>query len=265
MLGLSGPTALPIEFGSEWHVRSHGWSGNAPATDEEAIDRILDAAEAIIGRTRSSMRIADVARSLGVTRQTVYRYFPSTEALLIVSAMRSANGILDQFAAHLSELTEPAEAIIEGVAFAAEQLAGDRQMEHLLTSRTQGGSTAMLTSDTAMAFGRSMLHQLNVDWEKHGYDEAALEELAEIGLRTLHSILSDPGQPRDGIALRRFVRPLAGSGNRLPPAGSSNGRHASPCAGPDAPSALGGILTSRSGWVRLRPRLMLHHRANRVQ
>lgn len=79
-------------------------------------------------------------------------------------------------------------------------------MEHLLTSRTQGGSTAMLTSDTAMAFGRSMLHQLNVDWEKHGYDEAALEELAEIGLRTLHSILSDPGQPpRDGIALRRFV------------------------------------------------------------
>ncbi len=47
----------------------------------------------------------------------------------------------------------------------------------------------MLTSDTAMSFGRLMLHQLNVDWEKHGYDEAALDELAEIGLRTLHSLL----------------------------------------------------------------------------
>ncbi len=187
-------------------MRSHGWSGNAPATDEEAIDRILDAAETIVAERGPSLRIADVARTLGVTRQTVYRYFPSAETLLIVSAMRSANGFLDQFAAHLGELTEPAEAIVEGVAFAVEQLTGDRQIEHLLTSRTRDGSTAMLTSDTAMTFGRSMLHQLNVDWEKHGYDEAALDELAEIGLRTLHSLLTDPGQPpRTGIELRRFV------------------------------------------------------------
>ncbi len=187
-------------------MRSHGWSGNTPATDEEAIDRILDAADAIIAERGSSLRIADVARALGVTRQTVYRYFPSAEALLIVSAMRSANGFLDQFAAHLSELTEPAAAIVEGVAFAAEQLAEDRQIEHLLTDRARGGSAATLTSDTARTFGRSMLHQLNVDWEKHGYDEAALDELAEIGLRTLHSLLIDPGQPpRDGIELRRFV------------------------------------------------------------
>jgi AcrR family transcriptional regulator len=187
-------------------VRSHGWSGNAPATDEEAIDRIIDAANAIVAERGPSLRIADVARALGVTRQTVYRYFPSAESLLIVSAMRSANGFLDQLAAHLSELSEPAEAMVEGVAFAAEQLAGDRQMDHLMTVRTQSGSSAMLTSDTAMSFGRSMLHQLNVDWDKHGYDEAALDELAEIGLRTLHSLLVDPGQPaRDGIELRRFL------------------------------------------------------------
>jgi hypothetical protein len=44
-------------------VRSHGWSGNAPATDEKAIDRILDAADDIIAERGSSMRIADVART----------------------------------------------------------------------------------------------------------------------------------------------------------------------------------------------------------
>jgi AcrR family transcriptional regulator len=187
-------------------VRSHGWSGNAPSSDEEAIDRILDAAETIMAERGNSIRITDVARALGVTRQTVYRYFPNPETLLIVSAMRTANGFLDQFAAHLSELTEPAEAIVEGVAYAVEQLAGDRQFEHVLSSRTSDGATAMLTSDTAMAFGRSMLHQLNVEWDKHGYDEDALEELAEIGLRTLYSLLTDPGQPpRTGIELRRFV------------------------------------------------------------
>jgi AcrR family transcriptional regulator len=187
-------------------VRSHGWAGNVPATDDEAINRILDAADDIIAERGSSVRIADVARALGVTRQTVYRYFPSSEALLIVCTMRSANGFLDQFADHISGLTEPTTAIVEGVTFAAETLAGDRQIEHLLSRRTQGGSSTTLTSDTAMAFGRSMLHRLDVDWEKHGFDEAAIDELAEIGLRTLHSILIDPGQPpRDGIALRRFV------------------------------------------------------------
>jgi len=44
-------------------VRSHGWSGNAPATDEEAIDRILDAAEAIVAERGSALRMADVSNS----------------------------------------------------------------------------------------------------------------------------------------------------------------------------------------------------------
>lgn len=187
-------------------MRSHGWSGNAPATDEEAIDRILDAAADIIADRGSSMRIADVARTLGVTRQTVYRYFPGTEALLIGSAMRSAHGFLDQLAEHISGLTEPVAAMVEGVAFAAETLAGDQQIANLLRHGARDGSNVSLTSDTARAFGRSMLHRLDVDWDKYGFDEAALDELAEISLRTLHSILIDPGQPpRDGIALRRFV------------------------------------------------------------
>ena len=187
-------------------MRSHGWSGNAPATDEEAIDRILDAADVIIAEQGSSMRITDVARRLGVTRQTVYRYFPGTEAMLIGSAMRSAHGFLDQLAEHISGITEPVAAIVEGVAFAAETLAGDRQIDNLLRHGARDGASVSLTSDTARAFGRSMLHRLAVDWDTHGFDEAALDGLAEIALRTLHSILLDPGEPpRDGVALRRFV------------------------------------------------------------
>ena len=187
-------------------MRSHGWSGNAPATDEEAIDRILDAADDIIAERGSSVRIADVARTLGVTRQTVYRYFPGTKELLLASAMRSANGFLDQLADHISGLTEPAAALIEGVAFAVETLADDTQFANLLRDRSQNGSTVSLTSDTAKVFSRSMLHRLAVDWESQGYDEQALDELAELGLRTFHSMLVDRGRPpHDGIALRRFV------------------------------------------------------------
>jgi AcrR family transcriptional regulator len=187
-------------------MRSHGWSGNTPATDEEAIDRILDVTDEIIAEGGSSVRIADVARTLGVTRQTVYRYFPGNEELLLASAMRSAHGFLDQLAEHISGLTEPAAALVEGVAFAVEKLGDDPQFANLLRNGSRSGSTVSLTSDTARAFGRSMLHRLDVDWESQGYDEEALDELAELGLRTFHSMLVDPGQPpRDGIALRRFL------------------------------------------------------------
>ncbi|GAA4540494.1 TetR/AcrR family transcriptional regulator [Mycobacterium paraffinicum] len=187
-------------------MRSHGWAGNTPATDEEAIDRILDAADNIIAEHGSSMRLTDVARHLGVTRQTVYRYFPGTEALMVASAMRSAHGFLDQLATHISGFTEPAAALVEGVAFAVENLAGESQIKHLLRTGAREGQTVSLTSDTARAFSRSMLHRLGVDWAMHGFDEAALDELAEMGLRTLHSILLDPGEPpRQGAELRRFV------------------------------------------------------------
>lgn len=188
-------------------MRSHGWSGNAPASDEEAVTRILDAADALLAERGGALRLTDVARSLGVTRQTVYRYFPGSDAMLIASAMRSADGLIDRLILRISGVTEPVAAMVESVAFAAETLAGDRQFEALLAGREPGGAVVSLASDTALAFARSILHRFDVDWRRHGFDDdAALDELAELSLRTLHSILIDPGRPpRDPIALRQFI------------------------------------------------------------
>ena len=103
-------------------MRTHGWSGSAPATDEEAISRILDAASQAIDARGSDFSIADVARTLGVTRQTVYRYFPSTDALLVAAAVHAASGFQERLAAHLRGITDPAEAVTEAVATALEWL-----------------------------------------------------------------------------------------------------------------------------------------------
>jgi AcrR family transcriptional regulator len=185
-------------------MRSHGWAGNAPASDEEAIERILDAADKIIDERGPATRIADVARVLGVTRQTVYRYFPGTQALLVATAMRSADGFLDRLATQLAGVTDPVVAMTEGMAFAIEQLASDNQVELVLNRRH--GQSVSIISDTALAFGRSMLHRLDVDWQHHGFDEAGLDELNEFGLRVLHSFLADPGRPpRSGADLRRYL------------------------------------------------------------
>ena len=187
-------------------MRSHGWAGNAPASDEEAIERILDAADKIIDERASAMRIADVARALGVTRQTVYRYFPGTQALLVATAMRSADGFLDHLAARLEGVTDPVVAVAEGMAFAIERLTSDSQVELVLNQRRSGGQPVSIISDTALAFGRSMLHRLDVDWERYGFDDVGLDELNEFSLRVLHSFLSDPGRPpRSGADLRRYL------------------------------------------------------------
>lgn len=151
------------------------------------------------------MRIADVARVLGVTRQTVYRYFPGTQALLVASAMRSADGFLDRVAAHLKGLTDPVLAVTEGIAFAVEQLASDNQVDVVL-NQPRAGEGISIVSDTALAFGRSMLHRFDIDWEQQGFDEAGLDELNEFTLRVLHSFLADPGRPpRTGDDLRRYL------------------------------------------------------------
>ena len=187
-------------------MRSRGWAGVTPSSDEEAISRILNAVDDEVAQHGSAIRLADVARRLGVTRQTVYRYFPNADALLIASAMRAVNGFIDQVIERANGLNDPVAAIVESVSFGVENLAGDPQLEALLTRRTEGEAAISLTSDTAMAFCLSVFRRLDVDWALHGFDEAALDELAEMTLRTIQSLLTDPGpSQRSGIALRRFV------------------------------------------------------------
>jgi AcrR family transcriptional regulator len=186
-------------------MRSRGWAGLTPSSDEEAISRILTAVDEEVAEHGPAIRLADVARRLGVTRQTVYRYFPNADALLIASAMRAVDGFIDQAVEHVSGQNDPVIAVVECVSFGIENLVGDPQLESLLTQRQEGEAVISLTSDTAIAFCLSVFHRLEVDWKLHGFDIAALRELAEMTLRTVQSLLTDPGQQRDGIALRRFV------------------------------------------------------------
>ncbi|MCV6970310.1 TetR/AcrR family transcriptional regulator [Mycobacterium bohemicum] len=187
-------------------MRSRGWGGSTPSSDEEAISRILSAVDEEVAENGAAIRLADIARRLGVTRQTVYRYFPNADALLMASGMRAVNGFIDQIAQHVSGLKDPVAVVVECVAFGVENLSGDPQLETLLTARHDGEAVTSLSSDTAISFCLSAFHQFDVDWELHGFDTLGLRELAEMTLRTVQSMLTDPGQePREGLALRRFI------------------------------------------------------------
>jgi AcrR family transcriptional regulator len=193
-------------------VRTHGWSGSAPATDDEAIARILDAAGKAIDERGADFSIADIARTLGVTRQTVYRYYSSTDALLVAAAVHAAADFHERLAQHLHGITDPVEAVAEAIATALEWLPKDKHIGLLLTSGRANAHTEGVTSDVSLQFANSMVRRFDVDWAALGFTDDDLDELAEHLLRIIQSFILDPGRPpRRGEDLRDYMRRWVGS------------------------------------------------------
>ncbi|MDZ7914325.1 MAG: TetR/AcrR family transcriptional regulator [Rhodococcus sp. (in: high G+C Gram-positive bacteria)] len=193
-------------------ARRRGWGGNPPDSDEDASRRIVEAAVELIGRTSSEISIGDVAESLGVIRQTVYRYFPSADALMRAAAIASVDGYLDRLTTHVSGIEDPVEAMTEGVVYTLTQVHRTPHLGILLTSTNSSLHPEGLTSQEAQAFGMAMITRFDVDWLSYGYDDASLQELVEYVLRTMQSFFLAPGDPaRSDEELRRYLRRWMGS------------------------------------------------------
>lgn len=186
-------------------MRRHGWSGDIPADDAAAVRRIIGAARASID-DRGSVTVSEVAAALGITRQTVYRYFPTLEALLAGTALSAVDGFLDRLAADLQAITDPTEAVVEGIAYTLEQLPHDRYLGLVMQPGKASAFTAGIISEMSISFGRSILDRFSVDWAAEGFSGGSLDELVEFMLRTLQSFILDPGGPsRHGDELRGYL------------------------------------------------------------
>lgn len=176
-----------------------------PADDDEAAGRILDAARRAID-ANGTVTVSEVAQALGVTRPTIYRYFPTQEALMAATAVSAVDGFLDRLAEQLGSITDPTEAVVEGIAYTFEQLPHDKYLSLVMQPGKASAFTAGVTSDLAIGFGRSILRRFDVDWPGAGFDEDKLDELVEFMLRILQSFIVDPGGRRQGFGLRDFLR-----------------------------------------------------------
>ncbi|MCV7384697.1 TetR/AcrR family transcriptional regulator [Mycolicibacter longobardus] len=186
-------------------ARRRGWGGNPPRNDEEAARRIIDAAVELVAETGSAVSLADVANSLGVIRQTVYRYFPTAEALMRAVAIASVDGFLDRLTEHVRGIHDPADALSEGAVYTLDAVARSPHLGAMLSSSS--AHNREMASEEARAFGLRMIDRFDVDWEQHGYDEAAQRELVEFTLRIMLSFVVAPNDPaRTPDELRRFLR-----------------------------------------------------------
>lgn len=186
-------------------MRRHGWAGDIPADDDEAAARIVAAARRTID-AEGTVSVSQVAESLGITRPTLYRYFPTLEALLHATALSAVSAFLDHLAAHLQPLTSPTHAVVEGIAYTLEQLPHDRYLGMVMQPGKASAFTAGVTAEVSVSFGRSILNRFNVDWAGAGFDDDSLQELVEFMLRILQSLIIDPGRPqRRGEELRAYL------------------------------------------------------------
>lgn len=192
---------------------SPAWAGDPPHSDEEARYRIRDAARRCIDRQGVNVGIAEVARELGVSRPTIYRHYPSTERLLVAVAADSIGPLLQQIHSAFTGFDGTlGDMIAEQMALLLEVLPREPYLGLLLTSGSANVFAKRMTSDATMALGREFVHRLPIDWEAHGYDGEALDELVELMTRLVQSFILDPGdRPRGGAELRRFLRRWVGT------------------------------------------------------
>jgi len=193
------------------HMRAHGWAGSPPSDAVEARARILSATRERL-REFGTTSTADVAERVGVTRQTVYRYFPTTEDLLNAAATEAiadlTADLVQHVRAHLAATGGDAgDAAVEGVAYVFEHLRDDPALNRLLAPGRLSGTVTDLTASSSIDLGRTLIAGFGIDWDELGWDEGRQRELVEHLLRTLQSLVLDPGDPvRSGGELRGYLQ-----------------------------------------------------------
>ncbi|MGN2638768.1 TetR/AcrR family transcriptional regulator [Nocardia takedensis] len=193
-------------------MKVRGWRGNPPDNEDEARRRILEAARRCILRLSAARTtLSDVATELGVTRQTVYRYYPSAFELLAAVGEAGTNDFLDRIEDHIRHITDPEDAVIEAMFYALNSVPTDPTVGVLL----QTGDTEMFsrgaTSTTALSFSTQSMYRLPVDWDGFGFDEHDVADFAEVLLRLFLSLLQYPTTPpRTEEQMKAFLRGWVG-------------------------------------------------------
>lgn len=151
--------------------------------------------------------LADVAAELGVIRQTVYRYYASTDELFVAVGEHELAGFANDITARVSRITEPSAWVVEALAWTYEQLHVRPYLTLLLAAGRSERFSRGVTSKEAIDVGHDILKRSRVDWAAAGYDSRDIDELIELMLRILQSLVIDPpNPPRTGRELRRCLR-----------------------------------------------------------
>jgi AcrR family transcriptional regulator len=118
-------------------------------------EKVLAAARAVFAEQGVDAQMDDVARRADVGVGTVYRHFPTKDALL----QALADELFDVLAAHareMLELDDPWDAFLRTMWFSAQKTAGDRAFAEILGATTTAPRECPGKQDLVVTVGRMM-------------------------------------------------------------------------------------------------------------
>jgi AcrR family transcriptional regulator len=158
---------------------------------EAACDRILEAAAELFARRGvEAVAMFDIARTAGCSRATLYRYYPSREALHTAYVHRHARVVNRQIADGVAGIADPRERLLAALTHAL-RLVRDNPALAAWFTRTPIGAQAAEDSEIVQAMTAGFL--LSVD----GADVAGAQRQARWLVRVLTSFLTVPGRDAD--------------------------------------------------------------------
>lgn len=172
----------------------------------ETQQRILDAAIACVkqwGIEKTSLN--DIAKQAGVTRPTVYSYFPNRNDVIRTALLQSGYAFGERLMEHMNSFNNTSDRLLESVLFALEELPKEPYLAVLTEADISGYINKDALTDPegheiCLALFREIFRPTPVDDEE-------LTEITELTVRLALSLLMTAGSvKRDTEQMRQFLR-----------------------------------------------------------
>lgn len=181
-------------------------NASTPAPASDTRQRIVDAAIRCLQRWGvDKTSLNEIAREAGVTRPTVYSYFPSRDDVIQAALLQSGHAFAERLLRHVDRFNSLDERLVETMLFALRELPLEPQLGLVRGSEfAQFLNTRALTTPEGQEICQSLFRVILKD------DPALLPDLAEISevaTRMLLSLLTLEGPVvRDEEQMRQFLR-----------------------------------------------------------
>lgn len=186
-------------------MRSSDWAGSPPENDGEAEHRLLQGAlECAREFGINKINIKRVAEQVGIARQTVYRYFSSSDALIESVTWLVVKDILDKLNQHVKAKKGFENKVIESVLFLTEEIPNNDFLSQYFSANTIQIQTMeelfdQFTLQFCIEYLRSLYGSNSISDEENQWLSALSEHL----LRTILVMVITPSERISTIERKR--------------------------------------------------------------
>jgi AcrR family transcriptional regulator len=182
------------------------WGGSPPGGEDQARLRILAAAtDCLEQKGLAKTFLSDVARRAGITRPTLYRYFPTKENLVMAALREESVQFTLQHHQAMAKADTAAERYVEGMYYSLTRLPNTRVLKFMVQPEYVD---FVARDDPGLGLTIQAIEQgLEPVFEPRPELRFRSAAIAEITWRWIISLLQfQVGAPRRGDALKQYIR-----------------------------------------------------------